>query len=101
MAICDPLPPDTRNPRLATLLSAICPGLGQAYNYQIIRGLVFLIVFILFIPFVIPSFFLWIVTIRDAYMYAQELNKDTRSGFLMRGNDDNKKPHLSEILRRS
>lgn len=99
MGLFNPIPPQNRNPDTAAILSALCPGLGQVYNYQLLRGLVFLVVFILFIPFIIPSVFLWIVAIRDAYKYAQELNKDTMSGFPMR--EIEKKKTLSSILRRN
>jgi TM2 domain-containing membrane protein YozV len=71
------IPPQKRNPAYSALLSAVLPGLGQLYNYQIIRGLIFVFVFIVFLPLVLPAVFLWAVAVYDAYHYAKKLNTDS------------------------
>ena len=68
-------PPLCRNPVHSAVLSALFPGLGQAYNCQIVRGLVFAIVFILFLPLILPAVFLWCVAVWDAYTYAKKINE--------------------------
>ncbi len=61
---CDP---PVRDPLLAALLSAICPGLGQAYNGHFAKA------FIVFLTcFLILPYFLGIL---DAFMSAKENNR--------------------------
>ncbi len=48
--------PKPKNPLIAMILSAIVPGLGQAYNRQIIKGVLFLagysfVTYLMYAPF--------------------------------------------------
>ena len=65
---------------IAAVLSFIIPGLGQIYNGQIGRGILFIILAIIFAVMIIvliglilyPLFWIW--TIYDAYKTAKRIN---------------------------
>ena len=73
-------PPTTKNPLLAAILSFLCAGLGQIYNKEIGKGIIFIsiefisliimaiapLLLLLFIPF-------WIYAIFDAYKVAEKI----------------------------
>ncbi|KAB1197155.1 MULTISPECIES: zinc ribbon domain-containing protein [Haloferax] len=65
------------NPFVAALLSAVFPGLGQIYNRELERGLVFIVatVFAAFSTLVFVGFLLfpavWLFAIYDAYTRAE------------------------------
>lgn len=74
-------PPSTKNPVLAAILSFLCAGLGQIYNREIGKGIIFIsielisliimgiapLLLLLFIPF-------WFYAIYDAYKVANKSN---------------------------
>ncbi|HNI41418.1 MAG TPA: tetratricopeptide repeat protein, partial [Methanoregulaceae archaeon] len=63
-----------KNPLLAALLSII-PGLGQAYNGQILRGLLFFFATgIGLLLLVFPGIIVWIFGIYDSYRTAKKMN---------------------------
>jgi len=63
-----------KNPTLAAILSII-PGLGQAYNGQILRGLLlFFTTGIGLLLFVFPGIIVWIFGIYDSYRTAKKMN---------------------------
>lgn len=71
---------EVKSPGIAAILSFFITGLGQIYNGQIVKGLVFLVLAIVFvflsailigIPFLI---FIWIYGIYDAYNTAKKIN---------------------------
>ena len=55
----------TAPPMAAALLSLVVPGLGQAFNGRRLRGLLFLLTFWLFIP--------WLIAPVDAYISAKSV----------------------------
>ena len=69
-----------KNPLLAAFLSLVIPGLGQAYNGQLLKGIAFFIIqsinafliFILIGLLTVPLF--WLYTIWDAYATAKRIN---------------------------
>ncbi len=71
---------DHKNPGIAAVLSFLFTGLGQIYNGQIAKGIVFVILGIVFLATVIvligfilyPLF--WIYNIYDAYSTAKKIN---------------------------
>jgi TM2 domain-containing membrane protein YozV len=66
---------------IAAVLSLILPGLGQIYNGQIGKGLIFMIIItpilaltvLVIIGFVLLPLF-WILNIYDAYRTAKKIN---------------------------
>ncbi len=80
-----PSPPPTiqterKNEGIAAVLSFIFVGLGQIYNGQIGKGIIFVIIgaifvftMIFFIGFILYPIF-WIYNIYDAYNTAKEIN---------------------------
>lgn len=77
-----PSPVFYKNPGLAAVLSFVFMGLGQIYNGQIAKGILFMIVYsisfllmIILIGFVTtPILFIW--GIWDAYKSAEKINQD-------------------------
>jgi len=71
-----------KNPGLAAVLSFFICGLGQIYNGQIFKGIVFIIsyaiswalTFVLVGWFIVPV--LWIWGMYDAYKNAEKINKN-------------------------
>ena len=74
-------PKSDRNPATAALLSFLFIGLGQAYNGEIAKAVVFLILYALsiFLTFFIIGFItiplLWGWSIFDAYRSPQKMNR--------------------------
>ena len=69
----NPTPP--RKPILAALLSFIIPGLGQIYNREYLKGILFFIFTIIGSFFlIIPGLIIWVVGIYDAYRTAKQIN---------------------------
>jgi TM2 domain-containing membrane protein YozV len=75
-----PVVRDQKNPGLAAVLSFFFTGLGQIYNGQIgkgilflVLGIVFLITIIVLIGFILYPVF-WIYNIYDAYNTAKKIN---------------------------
>lgn len=75
-----------KSPAIAAALSFIIVGLGQIYNGQVLRGIVFHVLmwfitifavftFWLIFPLLIPFGF-WLFNIYDAYDQAQKINLD-------------------------
>lgn len=77
-----PLPVTTekKSSGLAAIASFLIPGLGQIYNGQIGKGIMFMIIGIIFalLMFVLIGFILlplfWIYNIYDAYKTAEKIN---------------------------
>lgn len=76
--------PSDKNPAIAAVLSFVIVGLGQVYNGQIFKGVVFhigmwfaviigVLFFWLIFPILIPIG-LWLFNVYDAYDQAQKLN---------------------------
>lgn len=70
-----------KNPGLAALLSALVIGLGQVYNGEVGKGLLFFIcaiiagiLWLIYIG-VLFSLIIWIYAIYDAYTSAQRINE--------------------------
>lgn len=69
-----------KSPGLAAVLSFFICGLGQIYNGQIVKGLIFLVAYVVswFMMWVLIGFIttpiLWIWGIVDAYQKAQKIN---------------------------
>lgn len=71
---------DMKNPTLAAILSFLFMGLGQFYNGEVKKGIIFLVLYI--ISIVLMSFFvgfittpvLWIWGMVDAYKSAKKSN---------------------------
>jgi len=69
-----------KSPRLAAVLSFFFVGLGQIYNGQIGKGIIFIILYVISIllMFVIIGFIttplLWIWGMIDAYKTAEKIN---------------------------
>jgi TM2 domain-containing membrane protein YozV len=70
-----------RNPGVAAILSFLFMGLGQAYNGEIAKAVVFLILYALsiFLTFFLIGFvtipILWIWSIVDAYRSSKKMNQ--------------------------
>ncbi len=66
-----------KNPVLAAILSLVIVGVGQIYNGQIVKGIILLVVTVIFgltgIGLII-SFIIWVFAIYDAYNTAQRIN---------------------------
>lgn len=69
-----------KNPGVAALLSTIFAGLGQIYNEQIAKGLVFIVLAVVFafstlvlIGFILLPVF-WVFNIYEAYNTAKKMN---------------------------
>ena len=75
-------PPSYKNAGLAAVLSFFFMGLGQIYNGQIAKGIIFIIaygiswVLMLIIIGFITTPILWIYGIWDAYRSAEKINMD-------------------------
>lgn len=70
-----------KSPGVAAVLSALWTGLGQIYNGQIIKGVLFMVIqfinallMILIIGFITYPIF-WIYGMIDAYRQAEEYNR--------------------------
>jgi TM2 domain-containing membrane protein YozV len=75
-----------KDSRLALLLSLIFPGLGQIYNGQTDKGILFLmtgavscIMILLFVVGLVTGSAIWIWGMIDAYKTAEEFNKQTEN----------------------
>ncbi len=73
-------PKGEKNPGLAAVFSFFFPGLGQIYNGEIGKGLMFIVVggvfmllMIVLIGFILLPLF-WIYNIYDAYKTAERIN---------------------------
>ena len=70
-----------KNPILSLALSLIFPGMGQFYNYQINKGVIFVIAFIIsillcFILIGIPLVLvIWLYSMYDAFTSARAMNR--------------------------
>ena len=70
-----------KNPAVAAILSFFLMGLGQAYNGQMVKAVVFLILYAIsvFLTFFIIGFvttpLLWIWSILDAYSSSQKIKQ--------------------------
>jgi TM2 domain-containing membrane protein YozV len=73
-----PVPAAPKNLWLAVILSAIFPGLGQFYNGQTTKGVLFLVlgIILIFLIFILYLVF-WIYNIYDAYSDAKKINAGT------------------------
>jgi len=72
---------EIKNVGLATVMSIIVPGLGQTYNGEIAKGIMFYIILLvlllsvsILIGFVLCSLF-WVYNIYDAFTTANRINK--------------------------
>jgi len=74
---------EQKNPGLAAILSFFFTGLGQIYNGQIGKGLIFIIIggLLALSMFIVIGFLLypifWIYNIYDAYKTAERINTDS------------------------
>jgi len=75
---------EVKSAGLAAVLSFFIPGLGQIYNGQIGKGIIFIVLtfvfaatIIVFIGFILLPLF-WIYNIYDAYNTAMDLNRRPR-----------------------
>jgi TM2 domain-containing membrane protein YozV len=74
-----------KSPGLAAVLSFFICGLGQIYNGQILKGLIFLVAYLIswWMMYIIIGFIttpiLWIWGIVDAYRKAQKINAQVGS----------------------
>jgi len=59
-----------RSPGIAAVLSFVLPGMGQIYNGQVGKGVVFFILFVALFWTVIIPIIIWFVAIFDAHSYA-------------------------------
>jgi TM2 domain-containing membrane protein YozV len=73
-------PAEVRNPGISPILSFFIPGLGQIYNGQITKGLIFIAIgfflaltIILLIGIILYPLF-WIYNMYDAYDTAKKVN---------------------------
>ena len=70
----------THDPRKATLYSAIVPGLGQIYNGEIGKGILFMVLYLvsaflmMAVIGLITTPILWIFGMVDAYKTAEKIN---------------------------
>lgn len=75
-----------KNPGLAAVLSFLIAGLGQIYNGQFAKGIIFIIVYFFswLLMFVLIGFIttpiLWIWGMYDAYKVAERHNKRISTG---------------------
>lgn len=70
-----------KNISIAILLSIFIVGAGQMYNGQILKGIIFIIIYYLII-FLSPIFILiWIYNIYDAYKNAKNINNNNGNYF--------------------
>jgi TM2 domain-containing membrane protein YozV len=72
----------TKNPGVAAILSFIIPGLGQIYNGEIRKGILYLIGYLIafasitiFVGFLAAPV-IWIYGMIDAYKTAEKMNKE-------------------------
>lgn len=63
-------PAGERSPAAAALLSLVIPGLGQLYNGEVLKAVVFFVGWILVIP--------WALAVMDAYYSARVSNLESR-----------------------
>jgi TM2 domain-containing membrane protein YozV len=63
-------PPGRRSPTAAALLSLVLPGLGQLYNGDVLKAVVFFLGWILVVP--------WALAVMDAYYSARVSNLEDR-----------------------
>ena len=65
-----------KSPSTASLLSFLVTGLGQVYNGQVGKGILFFILAILgiFFTFAIGTIAIWIFSMVDAYQTAKQIN---------------------------
>jgi TM2 domain-containing membrane protein YozV len=75
------MPQPTKNPGVAVVLSFFIPGLGQIYNGQIMKGIIFIILASIFgfltvvlIGYILYPLF-WVYNLYDAYNTAREINE--------------------------
>ena len=77
-----------KNPAVATLLSLVISGLGQLYNGQIFKGIMFFGSMVISIVLMSPPFFIgwlltpivWILGMVDANASAKRINKRLIAG---------------------
>ncbi len=79
------MPQPQKNPGFAVVLSFFVPGLGQIYNGQIMKGIIFIVLASFFgfltvflIGYILYPLF-WIYNLYDAYNTAKRYNE--RSGY--------------------
>ncbi|MCE9595576.1 MAG: hypothetical protein K8S98_15420 [Planctomycetes bacterium] len=71
-----------KNPSIATVLSFFCTGLGQIYNGEIGKGVLFIVLYFVswMLMFVLIGFLttpvLWIWGMVDAYRSAERINAE-------------------------
>lgn len=70
-----------KNPGIAAVLSFFIPGLGQIYNGQIMKGIIFIVLASIFgaltlvlIGYILYPLF-WIYNLYDAYNTAKRINE--------------------------
>jgi TM2 domain-containing membrane protein YozV len=63
-------PAGSRSPVTAALLSLVLPGLGQLYNGDVLKGIVFFVGWVLVVP--------WALAVMDAYYGARVSNLEER-----------------------
>lgn len=69
-----------KNPGVAAVLSFLWPGLGQIYNGQILKAIVFIVVQVVnvLLAFVLigflTGFIIWVWSVVDAYKQAEAYN---------------------------
>lgn len=75
------MPQPRKNPGVAVVLSFFIPGLGQIYNGQIMKGIIFIILASVFgfltevlIGYILYPLF-WIYNLYDAYNTAKVINE--------------------------
>ncbi|MDY9924834.1 TM2 domain-containing protein [Methanosarcina sp.] len=80
------MPQPRKSPGIAAVLSFFIPGLGQIYNGQIMKGIIFIILASIFgfltvvlIGYILYPLF-WIYNLYDAYNTAREIN-ERHSGY--------------------
>ncbi|HEY9206096.1 MAG TPA: zinc-ribbon domain-containing protein [Candidatus Methanoperedens sp.] len=78
------VPVEIKNPGLAAIASFFIPGLGQVYNGEILKGLIFMFISGIFflLMFVLIGFILlplfWAFNIYDAYRTAERINAERK-----------------------
>lgn len=63
-------PSERHSPALAAILSFVLPGLGQAYNGEVGKGVLFLVGWVLIVP--------WALAVMDAFYVAKLKNLEAR-----------------------